>query len=109
MTASFSILTLTNLPLALVSFLSVLDVIVKGLSAVCTSVCCGYLFTFKLTLALPSNVLKSGTNLLTAKNNSPANVFPTACPDAFFLLCSKTISKDYIKEETIVVDPSSFT
>ena len=91
------------------SFLSVVESTVKGLNVVVVSDCCGYLFTAKLTFELPCKSLKSGTNLLTAKNNSPANVFPTACPDAFFLLCSKSISIDFIKEETIVVDPSSFT
>ena len=50
---SFSILTLTNLPLALVSFLSVLDVIVKGLKVVAVSDCCGYLLTANVTFALP--------------------------------------------------------
>ena len=64
---SFSIFILTNLPLALVSFLSVEDVIVKGLKLVVVSDCCGYLFTANVTFALPVNVLKSGTNLLTAK------------------------------------------
>jgi hypothetical protein len=41
LTSVFSILMLTNLPLALVSFLSVLELIVKGLKAVVVSDCCG--------------------------------------------------------------------
>ena len=67
----FSILILTNLPLALVSFLSVDDVIVNGLKLVVVSESCGYRFTAKVTLALPCKSLKSGINLLRAKNTSP--------------------------------------
>ena len=63
---------LTNLPLALVSFLSVDEVIVKGLRLLELSDCCGYLLIPKVTLAFPAIVSKSGTKRLTAKNVSPA-------------------------------------
>ena len=91
------------------SFLSVVESTVKGLNVVVVSYCCGYLFTAKLTFELPSKFLKSGTNLLTAKNTSPAILGPDDLPYAVFCLFSKSMSNDFIKEETIVVDPSSFT
>ena len=67
----FAICTLTYLPLALVSFLVVDDVIVKGLFVDDVSVCDGNLFTDKVTFALPFKFLKSGINLLTDTNFSP--------------------------------------
>ena len=83
--SSFSILKFTNLPLALVSFLSVLEVIVNGLKVVVVSDCCGYRFTPIVTFALPASVLKSGTNLRKARNTSPAIVGPDALPCDFVL------------------------
>ena len=76
-TASFSIFIFTNLPRALVSFLSVLAVIVNGLKVLVVCESEGYLLTASVTFALPANVLKSGTKRLTAKNTSPANFNPT--------------------------------
>jgi hypothetical protein len=76
--ALFSILIFTKRPLALVSFLVVLDVIVNGLREVAVSDCCGYRLTAKVTNAFPCKSLKSGTNLLTAKNTSPDIAGPVA-------------------------------
>ena len=67
----FSIFTLTYLPLALVSFLVVDDVIVKGLFVEDVSVCDGNLFTDRVTVALPFKFLKSGIKRLTDTNLLP--------------------------------------
>jgi len=101
---SFSIFIFKNLPLALVSFLRVEDVIVNGLNAVVTCVSCGYLLTPSVTFALPCNDLKSGTNLRKARKASPASF--SLCP---LCLDSKSISNDFIKEVRAVVVPFGFT
>ena len=86
-----------------------LDVIVKGLKVVAVSDCCGYLFTANVTFALPCNVLKSGTNLLTAKNTSPAIVGPVDLPCAFRCLDCKSKSYDFTNDVTVVVLPFGLT
>ena len=96
--ASFSIFIFAYRPLALVSNLRLLDVIVKGLNVVELLDCAGNLFTAIVNLALPFNVLKSGINLLIDKKNSPS--VPSG-------LISK--SNELIKDVTVVVDPSGFT
>ena len=67
-TAVFAIFTFTKRPLALVSILVVLDVIVKGLCVDDASVEDGKSFTANVTVAFPANVLKSGKNLLRETN-----------------------------------------
>ena len=63
-----------------------------------------------LILALPSSVLKSGTNLLTAKKTSPAGEGPgNSDPVGLLLFLSRSISYDFINEVTTVVEPSSLT
>ena len=94
--ASFSILIFAYRPLALVSNLRLLDVTVKGLSAVELLDCAGNLFTDMVSFALPCSVLKSGINLFIDKKNSPS-VSP--------VFMSK--SNDLIKEGTVVVLPSA--
>ena len=86
-----------------------LDVIVKGLKVVVVSDCCGYLLTPSVTLAFPCNVLKSGTNLLIARNTSPAMVGPVPLPCAFRALDCKSKSYDFTNYVTVVVVPSVLT
>jgi len=71
--SSFSILILTYLPRALVSFLVVDEVIEKGLNPVEESSCEGKRFTANVTLAVPCRTLKSGINLRTDK------IYPLLC------------------------------
>ena len=72
--------------------------IVKGLKAVVVSDCWGYRLIANVTLAFPCKSLKSGINLLTAKNTSP--MVPCVC-------ISK--SYDFTNEVTVVVVPSGLT
>ena len=93
--SSFSILIFIYRPRARVSFLVVSDVIEKGLKPVDESSCDGKRFTANVTLAVPSNDLKSGIKRRTDKNLSPS----VPCP-------SKSKSYDFTKELIAVLDPS---
>ena len=59
-----------------------------------------------VTTAFPVSVLKSGTNLLSAKNDSPAIVGPLDLPWASFCLACKSKSNDFINDVIVVVEPS---
>ena len=80
------------------SFFVVLESIVKGLLVDDVSVCDGNLFTDSVTSELPFNVLKSGINLLTDTNKSPA----PACD-------CRSRSYDCNVDVTFVTEPSSLT